>query len=103
MYGFFQAQDDTFGRIDESFDESLDAWDLELADVEDTNIRAGVARENVVFQTWRRNGRRTLFSHITMQSIESLQDIIGRIKERGWPTKEVLIWTTLSIITSCPK
>ncbi|KGO51593.1 hypothetical protein PEX2_006690 [Penicillium expansum] len=47
VYGFFQTQDGTFGRIDEF----LDARNLEPADVEDANIRAEVARENAVFHT----------------------------------------------------
>ncbi|CAG8909488.1 unnamed protein product [Penicillium egyptiacum] len=47
VYGFFQTQDGSFGRVDEF----LDARTLERADVEDENIRAGVARENAAFHT----------------------------------------------------
>lgn len=47
VYGFFQTQDGTFGRIDEF----LNARSLEPADVEDAHIRAEVARENAVFHT----------------------------------------------------
>ncbi|KAJ5964259.1 choline/ethanolamine kinase [Penicillium vulpinum] len=47
VYGFFQTQDGTFGRIDEF----LDARHLTPADVEDADIRADVARENAFFHT----------------------------------------------------
>lgn len=41
VYGFFQTQDGTFGRVDEF----VDARNLEPEDVEDPSIRADVARE----------------------------------------------------------
>ncbi|KAJ5824078.1 choline/ethanolamine kinase [Penicillium robsamsonii] len=47
VYGFFQTQDGSFGRVDEF----LDARTLETADVEDADIRADVAREHAVFHT----------------------------------------------------
>ncbi|KAJ5374048.1 choline/ethanolamine kinase [Penicillium concentricum] len=47
VYGFFQTQDGSFGRVDEF----LDAHTLEAADVEDADIRADVAREKAVFHT----------------------------------------------------
>lgn len=45
VYGFFQTQDGTFGRVDEF----LDARNLEPEDVEDASIRADVARGHAVF------------------------------------------------------
>ncbi|KAJ5503464.1 choline/ethanolamine kinase [Penicillium fimorum] len=47
VYGFFQTQDGSFGRVDEF----LDARTLEAADVEHADIRADVAREHAVFHT----------------------------------------------------
>ncbi|KAH8700489.1 choline/ethanolamine kinase [Talaromyces proteolyticus] len=47
VYGFFQTQDGTFGRVDEF----LDARSLEPEDVEDANIRAEVARGHAVFHS----------------------------------------------------
>lgn len=45
MYGFFQTRDGTLGRVDEF----LDARDLEPQDVEETDIRAAVARGYATF------------------------------------------------------
>lgn len=47
VYGFFQTPDGTFGRIDEF----LDARNLEPEDVEDTNVRADIAKGLAVFHT----------------------------------------------------
>ncbi|CAI7621112.1 unnamed protein product [Penicillium glandicola] len=47
VYGFFQTQDGTFGRIDEF----LNARNLEPADVQDVDIRAELARQNAIFHT----------------------------------------------------
>ncbi|KJZ74845.1 hypothetical protein HIM_05754 [Hirsutella minnesotensis 3608] len=47
VYGFFQTQDGTLGRIDEF----LDARNMEPADVEDAAIRADVARGMATFHT----------------------------------------------------
>ncbi|KAJ5939081.1 choline/ethanolamine kinase [Penicillium verhagenii] len=47
LYGFFQTQDGAFGRVDEFWD----ARNLEPEDVEDTAIRADIAKGHAVFHT----------------------------------------------------
>lgn len=74
MYGFFQTQDGTFGRVDEF----LDARNMVPEDVQDAGIRADVAREFASFHSMN-------IPSLTLQPVEAFYAALagGLEKYRG--------------------